>query len=92
MLDKANADTIFQVAAAIGWLALLYTTIRTAIRYMVGKHDGETDLATALNRDLLKVLAEQYKEMTEVARRLEVKQARMEAQLLGLEARIKEKR
>ena len=91
MLEKLDPDFIGRVAAAIGWLAFLVVTVRAAIRHIAGTATTREDksLAETLNRDLLKVIADQAKEQTEALHRLEVKQAKTETRLTGLEAHIR---
>lgn len=90
MLDKANADTVLTVIAAIGWLAFTVTAVRTALRWMVGKAESDDkDLAAALNRDLLKEIAHQCKDLAEEIHAVQIKQATQETRLQGIEAELK---
>ncbi len=94
MLDKVNADTFLSVAAVIGWLAFVFITVRTALRHIVGKSDAPEDhsFAAAINRDLLKAIAEEAKEQTETIHKMATRQAVLETRLLAVEAELKERR
>ncbi len=94
MLDKVNADTFLAVIATIGWAAFAVTAVRTAVRWMAGRADSPEDrtYADALNRDLLKVLADQTKEQTDIIHGMATKQAVLETRLLAVEAELKERR
>lgn len=96
MIEKVDYRTIVEVITVIGWIAFLFVTIRTALRYLVrnSKFGSRADdsLAAAINRDLLKEIARHYQEQTERYHELATKLAVLESRQQGLEAQIKSRR
>jgi len=93
MIDKIDAKTVLEVLSVIGWGAGLIVVIRSAIRHLAGKAKAETpedaNLAAAINRDLLKEIAYQFKELNERYHGLSTKLAVLESRQQGMEAEIK---
>lgn len=96
MIEKVDYRTIVDVLTVIGWIAGLYLIVRTALRFLVSRHRPETgadvNLAAQINRDLLREIAHQLKEQTELYHQLATKLAVLESRQQGMEAEIKSKR
>lgn len=96
MIEKIDSKIIVEVLTIIGWGAGLFIILRSALRHLVGRSKPETpqeqSLATAINGDLLKAMAEMWKEQNDLIHRLETRQAVQESQLREIKAELKRRR
>ncbi len=93
MIEKVDTKTILDVIAVIGWGAGLIVILRAAVRALMGytkpKTPEDQQLAANLQGDLLKAIADQWKETNDQLHSLQTRLAVLETRQQGIEAELK---
>ena len=95
MIEKVDFKTTVDVLSVIGWGALLIIALRSAMRILVGytkpKSQEDKQLAASLQGDILKAIAEQWKESNNQLSRMETRLGVLESRQQWIEAEIRKR-